>query len=289
MRVTIVWSFVLVMLSLPAAVPAEEMSSEESIADLLSNLEVKGEVKRLWGGNDVKYVLRLEDGSEGGLKVVFRPEHHSDKWKHRKEVASYRLALLCGIDNVPVTVRRTLPKKLFRKSGKKTLERIVFRDGMLEGALQLFVTGAHDPTDGNGLAWAKEYLAELSEPAQQIVGDLEDARQFSRLVVFDFLQSNPDRFSGGNLLRTDDGTYWFIDNADAYYRCYRPRRFLRTLSHFERHQIEAMRSLSEDDLRSEMTDLLGPKQAGRVWERLQKVLVRVDGLIAEYGEEEILF
>jgi hypothetical protein len=159
---------------------------------------------------------------------------------------------------------------------------------MLEGSLQLCVSGAHDPTDGNGLAWAEEQLAELSDPTQPIDLDLEDARQFSRLLVFDFLQSNPDRFSGGNLLQTDDGAYWFIDNADAYYRCYRPRRFMKKLCYFDRHQVETLRTLSQDELLLELHELLGPKQAGRVWERLEKVLERVDGLIAEYGEEDIL-
>lgn len=288
MKVTTVWFFVVLLLPLSASASAEDMSSDELTAELLSNMKVKGEVKRLWGGNDVKFVLRLDDGSEFGLKAVFRPEHLSNQWKHRKEIAAYRLAVLCGIDNVPVTVRRTLPKKLFRKAGRKTLERIVFRDGMLEGSLQLFVSGAHDPTDGNGLAWAEEQLAELSDPTQPIDLDLEDARQFSRLLVFDFLQSNPDRFSGGNLLQTDDGAYWFIDNADAYYRCYRPRRFMKKLCYFDRHQVETLRTLSQDELLLELHELLGPKQAGRVWERLEKVLERVDGLIAEYGEEDIL-
>ncbi len=75
MRGKIVRVMVMLSLLLPASVSAEDMSASGMMADLLSDLEVRGEVKRLWGGNDVKFVLWLEDGSERGLKTVFRPEH----------------------------------------------------------------------------------------------------------------------------------------------------------------------------------------------------------------------
>lgn len=269
--------------------PAGEQVAAESVSDLLLNAPLKGKVKRLWGGNDVKFVVRLQDGSKRGLKAIFRPEHLVDEWKHRKEIAAYRLARLCGIDNVPVTVGRALPQKLFRDAGEKTLARVVFRDGMLEGALQVFVDGAHDPLGEEGFVWARDHLASLSDPALPLTMELEEARQFSHLLVFDYLQSNPDRFSGGNLLQTDDGTYWFIDNADTYYACKRPRRRIQKLCHFDRAQIDTLRGLSEEQLESELRKLLGPKQVGRIWQRLQKVLERVDGLIAEHGEDNVLF
>jgi hypothetical protein len=237
----------------------------------------------------VKFIVRLDDGSKRGLKAIFRPEHLVDEWKHRKEIAAYRLARLNGIENVPTTVQRALPEKLFRHAGEKTLARLAFRDGVLEGALQVFVAGAHDPLGEAGFAWAREHLAGLSTPAQPITMELEEARQFSRLLVFDFLQSNPDRFSGGNLLQTDDGTYWFIDNADTYYGCTRPRRRIRKLCHFDRAQIVALRELTEVEIDEALRKLLGPKQVGRIWQRLQEVLTRVDMLIAEHGEDNVLF
>jgi len=266
-----------------------EAVAVDSLSELLINAPLKGKLKRLWGGNDVKFVVHIEDGSKRGLKAIFRPEHLVDEWKHRKEIAAYRLARLSGISNVPITVKRALPQKLFRKAGEKTLARLAFRDGMLEGALQLFVCGAHDPLGEEGFTWARDHLAELSEPAQPIAMELEEARQFTRLLVFDFLQSNPDRFSGGNLLQTDDGTYWFIDNADTYYGCKRPRRRIRKLSRFDRAQIEALSSLSQAELDVELRKLLGPKQVGRIWQRLQEVLTRVETLVAEHGEDNVLF
>lgn len=279
----------LVAALLPLPIAADDTESQTGgVEDVLQNGAVKGALKRLWGGNDVKFVIRLEDGSKQGLKAIFRPEHLVDEWKHRKEISAYRLARLSGIDNVPVTVARALPQKLFRHAGEKTLARLVFRDGLLEGALQVFVKGAHDPLGEEGHSWARDHLAALSEPAQPITMDLEEARQFARLLVFDFLQSNPDRFSGGNLLQTDNGVYWFIDNADAYFGCTRPRRRVKKLGHFDRVQMEALGQLTRDDLERELRPLLGPKQVGRIWKRLQEVLQRVDGLIAAHGEDNVL-
>ena len=272
-----------------ALVAGDAESVAPSLEELLLNGAVKGKVKRLWGGNDVKFVIRIEDGSKQGLKVIFRPEHLVDEWKHRKEISAYRLARLSGIDNVPVTVSRALPQKFFKNAGEKTLARLVFREGMLEGAVQVFVNGAHDPLGEEGYAWARDHLAALSEPAQPITMDLGEARQFSGLLLFDFLQSNPDRFSGGNLLQTDDGSYWFIDNADAYFGCTRPKRRVQQLSHFDRTQVAALRQLTKSGLEGELRALLGPKQVGRIWKRLQVVLQRVDGLIAEHGEDNVLF
>jgi hypothetical protein len=263
--------------------------ARESIYHALLNAPLKGKIARLHGGNDVKFIVRLDDGSKRGLKAIFRPEHLADEWKHRKEIAAYRLAQLNSIKNVPTTVLRALPQKLFRHAGEKTLARLAFRDGVLEGALQLFVQGAHDPLGEEGFVWAREHLAGMSTPAQPITMEMEEARQFARLLVFDYLQSNPDRFSGGNLLQTDDGTYWFIDNADTYYGCTRPRRRIRKLCHFDRTQIAALRELSEANIEEELRTLLGRKQVGRIWQRLQEILARVDTLIAEHGEDNVLF
>ncbi len=267
----------------------EPTATPPGLEQLLATGTVKGSIKQLWGGNDVKFIVRLDDGSKKGLKAIFRPEHLEDEWKHRKEIAAYRLAMLCGIENVPITVARSFPESMFKRSGEKTQARLAFRDDLLAGALQLFVTGAHDPLGEDGFAWAKERLLALSVPGQPFTMDPSEARQFSRLLVFDYLQSNPDRFSGGNLLQGEDGTFWFIDNADTYYACYRIRKRLNKLCHFDRQLVNTLRQLSEAQLQSHLGKLLGPKQVGRIWKRVQIVLARVDGLIAEHGEARVLF
>ena len=44
------------------------------------------------------------------------------------------------------------------------------------------------------------------------------AAQVSNLIVFDFLTSNPDRYSGGNMKMSDDGKQlFFMDNTMSFY------------------------------------------------------------------------
>ena len=44
------------------------------------------------------------------------------------------------------------------------------------------------------------------------------AAQLSTLVVFDFLTSNPDRYSGGNMKMSPDGKQlFFMDNTMSFY------------------------------------------------------------------------
>ena len=44
------------------------------------------------------------------------------------------------------------------------------------------------------------------------------ARQVSDLVVFDFLTSNPDRYSGGNMKMSPDGSeLFYMDNTMSFF------------------------------------------------------------------------
>src|SRR5262249_33630893 len=47
---------------------------------------------------------------------------------------------------------------------------------------------------------------------------LSMARQVSDLIVFDFLTSNPDRYSGGNMKMSPDGTeLFYMDNTMSFF------------------------------------------------------------------------
>ena len=70
------------------------------------------------------------------------------------------------------------------------------------------------------------------------------AAQLSTLFVFDFLTSNPDRYSGGNMKMSEDGRkLYFMDNTMAFFvgeGHQRPRDVLLRTQRFSRSLYEAL-------------------------------------------------
>src|SRR6185369_17592320 len=78
-------------------------------------------------------------------------------------------------------------------------------------------------------------------PAEQ----MSMAAQVSTLIVFDFLTSNPDRYSGGNMKMSPDGKQlFFMDNTMSFFLdpegSHRSRTALTRTQRFSRSLYEAL-------------------------------------------------
>ena len=121
------------------------------------------------------------------------------------------------------------------------------------------------------------------------------AAEGSRLLTWDFLIANWDRWSGANTFRVgDDGPFVWLDNA-AGFGNESPRTRARRASkldgveRFSRQLVTALRNTSDDQLRTAMAPAGLPERAlAELLERRLIILARVDALVAEHGEEAVL-
>jgi len=126
------------------------------------------------------------------------------------------------------------------------------------------------------------------------------AAQVSNLVVFDFLISNPDRYSGGNMMMSPDGSrLYFMDNTMAFFLDPegngRTRPALQRTQRFSRSLYRALDRVSVSGLEHELAgekdspyEILTPAEMRAVVARKEVVRKHIDGLIAMYGEQNVL-
>ena len=121
----------------------------------------------------------------------------------------------------------------------------------------------------------------------------------STLIVFDFLTSNPDRFSGGNMKMSEDGKQlYFMDNTMSFYvepqSTDRNRALLLKQQRFSRRLHEALGFVDAPTLRRLLrepdgSEILTDAEIRAVVQRREFVQKYVADLITQYGEPNVLF
>src|SRR6266404_3070535 len=117
-------------------------------------------------------------------------------------------------------------------------------------------------------------------------------QQLSSLLLFDLLTNNSDRFSGGNLMTSEDGrvlfwmdnTFGFQIEPEGHLRC---RTYLSRCQKFSRRMVEALRRLDLPSLRRALQpepSVLSEAEMRSVVARAAAALRHVDAQIAQFGE-----
>ncbi len=171
------------------------------------------------GGGSVSMRVRFKDGKKAALKAE-QTGHPTDP---RSEIAAYHLDRILGFGRTaPVVGRRfemadiraALVASKAESAFLDRLDKLVVKDGHLDAALIAWHT-APLVEEETAPAWTSPL--EAKDPvAKDMVPKLAE---WSDLVVFDFLVDNPDRYSGGNILRLDKGgPIVFLDQGAAFGR-----------------------------------------------------------------------
>jgi hypothetical protein len=174
---------------------------------------------------------------------------------YRYNIAGYRLAVLLGLDNVPMSVER-------RVDGKGAALTWWIDDVMMDEKERL-AKEAHGP-----------------DPERT-------AMQTHIMRVFDELISNRDR-NMGNLVWTTDWKMWMIDHTRAFRLgddLQRPAALLRV----ERSLLENMRRLTTAEVAKAVGSYLTRAEVGAVIERRDVIVKLLDAKIAERGEASVLY
>lgn len=170
-------------------------------------------------------------------------------------IAGYRLAGLLGLDHmVPVTIERRWRDKV--------------------GALSWWVDAAFDERE--------RIKRKLSPPDTEAWN-----RQMHRVRVFSALIYDTDR-NLGNILITEDWTIWMID----FTRAFRPwKRLLRPddLQRCDRRLLQRLEQLTAEALHEAVEDHLRADEREGVMARRDLIVARVRQLVAERGEQAVLY
>jgi hypothetical protein len=256
------------------------------------------------GGSSLSFRLDFADGS----RAAWKPTQTNLQTIPRKEVAAYRLNRLLGMNAVPPAAPRTVSRdELLTHLHPESLpdlpriqaETIFGPTGKTIGTASYWIPVIKDSgfDTPNGHRLAQTWLSQ----GEHIPADQKTmAQQLSDLVVFDFLTSNPDRYSGGNMKMSPDGSQlFFMDNTMAFFidldGNHRTRDALTKTQRFSRTLYEALDRVNAPTLEQILAvetgspyEILTSSEIGAVVARRDYVRRYLDGLIAEYGARNVL-
>jgi len=257
------------------------------------------------GGSSLSFRVDFADGS----RAAWKPMQTNMQSVPRKEVAAYRLNRLLGLHAVPPAAPRAVTREELldhlHPDSLSALPRIkaetVFGpDGRTIGTASYWIPiikdSGFDTPDGRRLTQAWLTIGQPI-PAEQ----LSMAAQVSTLIVFDFLTSNPDRYSGGNMKMSEDGKQlYFMDNTMSFYvdgsGNERNREVLFKTQRFSRALYQALDKVTVSNLQRALAEELGtpyeiltPTEIAAVAARRAVVQRYIADLIAQRGEREVLF
>ncbi|MFI7404467.1 SCO1664 family protein [Streptomyces sp. NPDC049541] len=193
-------------MSAPERIPPRSVTTDEPLADLLTQgeLTVRGRIRE--ASNAALYCTISHDGREAAC--IYKPvAGERPLWDFpdgnlaRREVAAYEVSEATGWGLVPPTVLREGP----------------YGEGMVqlwievspEAELLALVDG-EEPEPG----WKAIGLAEVGDGKTALLVHADDER-LRRLAVLDAVINNADR-KGGHLLPTADGRLYAIDHGVTF-------------------------------------------------------------------------
>jgi hypothetical protein len=184
------------------------------------------------------------------------PKHTEVNFKdsYRFNIAAYRLAVLLGLDNVPMSVERNVDGK--------------------PSAMTWWLDGVMDDKDRQAKKIAN------SNP-------LRAADYYAVMAVFDELIQNRDR-NQGNILWSADSKMWMIDHT----RAFRQGKDLlkgEGLNRVERNLFGKLRALDRAELTRSVGKTLSKGEIDALFARRDKLVKLFDQKIASVGEDKVLY
>jgi hypothetical protein len=257
--------------------------------DAITSLEPLGQ------GTTVKFKARFD----GELKAAIRPAQKLAAGNFRADLAAYRLSRALQLGTVPPACQRMMGRAdLAAAAGPKLDRRLAdevrWSDDLAPASVTYWVTGVKSADlEKNRRAWRALLVQGADLDAAPAL--VESAAEGSRLLVWDFLIANWDRWSGANTFRLGvDGPFVWLDNAAGFgpeSGKTRKKRVaeLRRVERFSRRLIDSLRAATDDDLRAALAPASLPERSVRdLLERRRLLIGHVDALVAEHGEEAVL-
>jgi hypothetical protein len=256
------------------------------------------------GGSSISFRVEFADGS----RAAWKPTQTNTQTIPRKEIAAYRLNRLLGLNAVPPAAPRAVSRdELFGHLHPESLEALprIKAETIFDAKGQTLGTASYwipiikdsgfDKPDGQKQVQAWLSQGDPIPPEQESM-----ARQVSDLIVFDFLTSNPDRYSGGNMKMSPDGTQLFyMDNTMSFFvdpeGPAKNREVLLRTQRFSRSLYEALDRVTAPTLERALAqeagapyEILTPAEIAGVVGRRVVIHQYIDALITQFGARNVL-
>jgi hypothetical protein len=276
--------------------------SDELLLDRIRNQSVT-RLKLNHGGSSLSFRVDFADGS----RAAWKPAQTNTQTIPRKEVAAYRLNRLLGLNAVPPAATRALSRDdlfgLLHPDSMGALPRIraetiIGPNGVISGAASYWIPVIKD-SDLDTPDGHLQLAAWLTQGEPIPFQHRSFAAQVAVLVVFDFLIANPDRYSGGNMKTSSDGSQlFFMDNTMSFFldpegtdknhqTLSRTQRFSRSMHQaLGRVDIPTLRRLLRE---TDGTAILTDAEIRAVVQRRGFVERTVRDLIDKFGEKNVLY
>jgi hypothetical protein len=257
------------------------------------------------GGSSLSFRVDFADGS----RAAFKPAQTNLQTMPRKEVAAYRINRLLGLNAVPPATPRMVSRaEVFSHLHAETQpmvprirsETIFDPRGYTAGVVMYWVPVIKDSglDTPEGMHESSRWLTQ-----GQVIPDDKHAlaAQLADLLVFDFLISNPDRYSGGNMLTNDDGSrLLFMDNTLSFMiepeGNEKTRAALTRSQRFSRRLYEALDRITEEKLTRILIqasegdyEVLTKPEIRAVVARRDYVHRYIDELSRTFGASQVLY
>jgi hypothetical protein len=239
----------------------EEMERFLSKGEILATIRVsKGVTKarqvRMSDGR-LTHDAQVQDVDEAKAIFDVDPKHTEVNFKdsYRYNIAAYRLSLLLGLTNVPMSIERVVDRK------------------------PAAVTW-----------WIDDVMMEESDRKKKKTYGPNPTRTIGYMgvmQVFDELIQNRDR-NEGNMVWTKDWTLWMIDHTRAF-RTGKDLRTPNSLMRCERALFEKMKTLNAAQLTEVMGKTLLKDEIEALIVRRDKIVKVIESRIAEHGEAKTLY
>jgi hypothetical protein len=170
-------------------------------------------------------------------------------------IAGYRLAVLLGLDNVPMSVERTI-------DGKKAAVTWWIDDRLMD---------------------EEERVAKKTSGPNPV----RTAEQIQIMRIFDELIQNRDR-NQGNIIWTADWKMWLIDHTRAFrlgHELLKPEQLVRA----PRALLDRLRALTAEALSGVTRGILSRLEVAAVMARRDRIVELYDERISKLGEAVVLF
>jgi hypothetical protein len=257
------------------------------------------------GGSSLSFRVDFADGS----RAAWKPNQTNMQTIPRKEIAAYRLNRLLGLNAVPPAAPRVVSRdELFAHLHPESLD-------ALPRIKAETVFGPNGETIGTASYWIPIIKdSGFDTPEGRLIGQtwlslgppvppdkIAMATQLSDLVVFDFLTNNPDRYSGGNMKMSPDGTQLFyMDNTMSFFvepsGPEKNREVLLRTQRFSKSLYDALDRVTVPTLQRALAqepgatyDILTPAEIAAVVGRRQVIQQHIRELIARLGARGVLF
>ena len=261
-----------ILIAAPSPLPAQGQAAAPSLtpeqmetfllkAEIISTTDTEKGVtnarRATLSDGQIKHDVHIQtvDVSKNMFTPPRGPTEVNFKDTYRYNIAGYRLSVLLGLDNVPMSIERD------------------YRGDI--GAFSWWVDDVLMDEAGRLKSMPSHWRP------------IRTANQLHILRVFDALIANTDRNSG-NLLWTTDGKMWMIDHTRAF-RLQRTPSNPQLLQRCERDLLTALRKLSEEQLKTTMRNNLTGPEIDALLARRDAIVKLFEDRIAQHSESVVLF